>query len=32
VLRELRERGGLAALVRRHDARTLTVDIPHEVG
>ena len=32
VLRELRERGGLSALVRRHDARTLTVDIPHEVG
>ena len=30
VLRELRERGGTQ--VRRHDAHTLTVDIPHEVG
>ena len=32
VLRELRQRGGVAPLVRRHDATTLTVDIPHEVG
>ena len=32
VLRELRQRGGVASLVRRHDATTLTVDIPHEVG